>query len=90
MGRKNDWSVMRCAAKMLREFGVTREARVLSAHRLLTETACLGTPASPGARCPAGRVLTSSAQGFAGAVEAWELPVNRAAARCAASRIRAA
>ena len=39
MGSRNDWDVMRAAADTLREFGVTHEARVLSAHRTPTETA---------------------------------------------------
>ncbi len=39
MGSKNDWDVMKAAAETLREFGVTCEARVLSAHRTPTQTA---------------------------------------------------
>ena len=39
MGSKNDWQIMKQAAETLREFGVTCEARVLSAHRTPTETA---------------------------------------------------
>ncbi len=33
MGSKNDWNVMEKAAKVLEEFGVPSEAKVLSAHR---------------------------------------------------------
>lgn len=33
MGSKNDYSVMRAAVEVLREFGVPYEARVVSAHR---------------------------------------------------------
>jgi 5-(carboxyamino)imidazole ribonucleotide mutase len=33
MGSQSDFSVMKCAVKMLREFGVPHEARVVSAHR---------------------------------------------------------
>jgi len=33
MGSKSDWDVMAAAAKVLKEFGVTAECRVLSAHR---------------------------------------------------------
>jgi 5-(carboxyamino)imidazole ribonucleotide mutase len=33
MGSKSDYSVMRAAVEMLREFGVPHEARVVSAHR---------------------------------------------------------
>ena len=33
MGSDSDWSVMEQAAKVLEEFGVAHEARVLSAHR---------------------------------------------------------
>jgi phosphoribosylaminoimidazole carboxylase PurE protein len=39
MGSKNDWDVMKHAAKTLREFDVACEARVLSAHRTPAETA---------------------------------------------------
>lgn len=39
MGSKSDWSVMEHAVKTLREFGVSCEARVLSAHRTPAETA---------------------------------------------------
>ena len=39
IGSRNDWSVMKEAAKTLREFGVSAEARVLSAHRTPAETA---------------------------------------------------
>ena len=39
MGSKSDWDVMKAAADTLREFGVTCEARVLSAHRTPQETA---------------------------------------------------
>lgn len=38
MGSKSDWEVMRTAADVLAEFGVTHEARVLSAHRTPQET----------------------------------------------------
>ena len=33
MGSKSDWPVMEAAKKMLDEFGVASEVRVLSAHR---------------------------------------------------------
>ena len=33
MGSANDWGVMQQAAKQLKDFGVTYEARALSAHR---------------------------------------------------------
>jgi 5-(carboxyamino)imidazole ribonucleotide mutase len=33
MGSRNDFSVMRAAVEMLREFGIPHEARVVSAHR---------------------------------------------------------
>ncbi|MEW6250849.1 MAG: 5-(carboxyamino)imidazole ribonucleotide mutase [Planctomycetota bacterium] len=39
MGSENDWAVMQQAARTLEEFGVTYEARVLSAHRTPAETA---------------------------------------------------
>lgn len=39
MGSKTDWEVMRHATATLREFGVSCEARVLSAHRTPAETA---------------------------------------------------
>ena len=38
MGSKNDWDVMKHAAKTLDELGVSYEARVLSAHRTPAET----------------------------------------------------
>jgi phosphoribosylaminoimidazole carboxylase PurE protein len=39
MGSENDWATMKAAADTLNEFGVTHEARVLSAHRTPAETA---------------------------------------------------
>jgi 5-(carboxyamino)imidazole ribonucleotide mutase len=33
MGSQSDFAVMKCAVKMLRDFGVPHEARVVSAHR---------------------------------------------------------
>ncbi len=39
MGSENDWTVMQPAAQTLTEFGVTYEARVLSAHRTPARTA---------------------------------------------------
>jgi len=39
MGSKSDWDVMRHAVETLREFGVSCDARVLSAHRTPQETA---------------------------------------------------
>jgi len=33
MGSSNDWDAMQHAARQLKDFGVTYEARVLSAHR---------------------------------------------------------
>jgi 5-(carboxyamino)imidazole ribonucleotide mutase len=38
MGSKNDWSVLESAGKLLDEFGVAHEARVLSAHRTPKDT----------------------------------------------------
>ncbi len=38
MGSENDWKVMQAAVQTLREYGVTCEARVLSAHRTPAET----------------------------------------------------
>ena len=37
MGSKSDWDVMRHARDVLAEFGVSCEARVLSAHRTPAE-----------------------------------------------------
>jgi len=39
MGSENDWPILQAAAKTLAEFGITHEARVLSAHRTPAETA---------------------------------------------------
>ncbi len=39
VGSKRDWEVMKSAAETLREFGVSYDARVLSAHRTPNETA---------------------------------------------------
>ncbi len=39
MGSANDWKVMQAAVEMLVEYGVSHDARVLSAHRTPTETA---------------------------------------------------
>lgn len=39
MGSKSDWETMRHAAETLDRFGVTHEARVLSAHRTPAQTA---------------------------------------------------
>lgn len=39
MGSENDWGVMQAAARTLEEFGVSFDARVLSAHRTPAETA---------------------------------------------------
>ena len=33
MGSQNDWDVMQQVARQLKDFGVTYEARALSAHR---------------------------------------------------------
>ena len=38
MGSDSDWGTMRATAETLAEFGVAREARVLSAHRTPAET----------------------------------------------------
>jgi len=38
MGSESDWKVMQAAVQTLREYGVTCEARVLSAHRTPAET----------------------------------------------------
>lgn len=48
MGSKSDWDVMQHAVKTLREFGVTCEARVLSAHRTPEETAAFVRQADAG------------------------------------------
>lgn len=39
MGSKSDWDIMKKAADTLRDFGVTCEVRVLSAHRTPAQTA---------------------------------------------------
>jgi 5-(carboxyamino)imidazole ribonucleotide mutase len=39
MGSKSDWEVMKNASDTLKQFGVTHESRVLSAHRTPHETA---------------------------------------------------
>jgi 5-(carboxyamino)imidazole ribonucleotide mutase len=39
MGSKSDWDVMKKAAKTLRDFDVTCDVRILSAHRTPAETA---------------------------------------------------
>jgi 5-(carboxyamino)imidazole ribonucleotide mutase len=39
LGSPSDWDVMKSTVQMLQEFGVSHEARVLSAHRTPTETA---------------------------------------------------
>jgi phosphoribosylaminoimidazole carboxylase PurE protein len=39
MGSESDWEVMQAAVKTLAEYGVSHEARVLSAHRTPAETA---------------------------------------------------
>ncbi|MFH1745442.1 MAG: 5-(carboxyamino)imidazole ribonucleotide mutase [Planctomycetota bacterium] len=39
MGSKNDWDIMKAAVTTLQEFGVSYEARVLSAHRTPQQTA---------------------------------------------------
>lgn len=39
MGSESDWPVMKAAVETLKEFGVSHEARVLSAHRTPAETA---------------------------------------------------
>jgi 5-(carboxyamino)imidazole ribonucleotide mutase len=52
MGRSSDWEVMQHAARQLKDFGVTYEARALSAHRtpdLLVEW--VGKLVSGGAKC---------------------------------------
>jgi 5-(carboxyamino)imidazole ribonucleotide mutase len=52
MGSSSDWEVMRHAARQLKDFGVTYEARALSAHRtpdLLIEW--VGKMVSGGAKC---------------------------------------
>ena len=33
MGSKSDWPTMKCAAEMLDKFGISYEAKVVSAHR---------------------------------------------------------
>jgi phosphoribosylaminoimidazole carboxylase PurE protein len=38
MGSRSDWEIMKSAADTLREFGVSCDARVLSAHRTPNET----------------------------------------------------
>lgn len=52
MGSKSDWEVMQHAAKQLEDFGISHEARVISAHRspdLLDEYIKSATQA--GAKC---------------------------------------
>ena len=52
MGSANDWEVMRHAARQLKDFGVSYEARALSAHRtpeLLFEW--VGKMVANGAKC---------------------------------------
>lgn len=52
MGSRSDWKVMRHAVKVLKDFGIPHEARVVSAHRtpdLLYKYA--GTAADRGLRC---------------------------------------
>jgi len=52
MGSTSDWDTMKAAAKMLEEFGVSYEARAMSAHRtpeLVAEWA--GTAAKRGLKC---------------------------------------
>ncbi len=39
MGSESDWTVMQAAVATLQEYGVSHEARVLSAHRTPAETA---------------------------------------------------
>ena len=39
MGSESDWKVMQAAVETLKDYGVSYEARVLSAHRTPTETA---------------------------------------------------
>ncbi len=39
MGSASDWNVMKAAVETLKDFGVSHEARVLSAHRTPVETA---------------------------------------------------
>ena len=60
MGSQNDWDIMQHAARMLKEFDVSWEAKVLSAHR---------TPdlASDYAATAAGRGLTCLIAGAGGA-----------------------
>lgn len=48
MGSRSDWDVMQHAVKTLREFGVTCEAKVLSAHRTPEETAAFVQTADAG------------------------------------------
>lgn len=52
MGSTSDWDVMQHAARSLKDFGVSYEARALSAHRtpeLLVEW--IGTMVAAGAKC---------------------------------------
>lgn len=39
MGSESDWEVMKSTAETLQQFGISHEARVLSAHRTPAETA---------------------------------------------------
>lgn len=48
MGSRRDWDILRNAADTLREFAVTHEARVLSAHRTPKETAAYVEQADAG------------------------------------------
>ncbi len=47
MGSKSDWEVMKAAADMLTQFGLSHEAKVLSAHRTPKE-ACAYVEAAEG------------------------------------------
>lgn len=46
MGSDSDWEVMEGAVEVLREFGVTCEVRVLSAHRIPDDVATFANEAS--------------------------------------------
>jgi 5-(carboxyamino)imidazole ribonucleotide mutase len=48
MGSKSDWDTMRQAAEILTRFGITHEARVMSAHRTPADTAAYASNAIAG------------------------------------------
>ena len=61
MGSNSDWDVMQHAARMLKDFGVPFEARVVSAHRMPDEM----FEYAEGARSRGLRVIIAGAGGAA-------------------------